>query len=67
MIKKQFQIVYKFADVIDNIEAETLEDATRIANDRAYYGDSEQCPIESTECYDIEIEEIKEEEEVNKQ
>ena len=57
---KQFQIVYKFADVIDKIEAETLEDAERIANDRVCYGDSEQCPIESTECYGIEIEEIKE-------
>ena len=56
---RQFQIIYKFSDVIDNIEAETKEEAERIANERAYNGDEETCPSNNTECYEIEVEEEK--------
>lgn len=55
MAKKSFQIIYKFGDVIDNIEAETIEEAKRIANERLM-GDYN--PQNDTECYDIEIEEL---------
>src|SRR3990167_4727078 len=57
---KQFQIVYKFADVINNIEAETKEEAERIAQDMLDCGDEEVNPIKDTECFEIEIEEVEE-------
>lgn len=58
---KEFEVIYKFADVVETIEAETQEEAEQIANDRAYYGKSkEEDRITSTECYEIEVEEVKE-------
>lgn len=56
---KEFQIIYKFSDVIKTIMAETLEEADQIANE--YFKSPDEAPIKDTNCYNIEIEEIKEE------
>ena len=56
-IKKEFTITYKFSDIIDNIEAETEEEARRIADERL---ESDNSPQIDTYCYEAEIEEVKE-------
>ena len=57
---KKFEVVYKFSDVIDIIEAETLEEAQQEADRRINEGDEEEHPIKDTECYGVEIEEVEE-------
>jgi len=54
--KKHYQIIYKFSDVIDNIEASSQEEAKKIAGKRltSYAGD----PQIETECYEVEVEEM---------
>ena len=54
MIKKEFQVIYNFSQVIDNIEAESQEEAERIANERA-----EEMSYEHTSVCDLEVEEVK--------
>lgn len=56
MKKKIFEATFKFSDVIDIIEAESEEEADRLANERL---NSDCNPQNDTTCYDIEIEEIK--------
>ncbi len=55
-MKKEFQVIYKFSDVIDTIEAETQLDAEVIANERL---ESDQTPAQDTRCYEVEVEEVK--------
>uniref|UniRef100_A0A6M3LLP7 Uncharacterized protein n=1 Tax=viral metagenome TaxID=1070528 RepID=A0A6M3LLP7_9ZZZZ len=52
-MKKEFQVIYNFSQVIDNIEAENQEEAERIANERA-----EDMSYEHTSVCDLEVEEI---------
>ncbi len=46
-----YEITYKFSDVIDSIEAETEEEALKIANERLI---TDQNPQQDTNCYEIE-------------
>ncbi len=55
---KEYEVIYKFADVIECVEANSLEDAKEKA-DEMLYGDYN--PHNDTKCYDIEVEEIKNE------
>ena len=57
-MKKEYTITYKFSDVIDNIEAESLEEAQKIADERL---EDDNSPLEHTYVYDTEIEEIENE------
>mgnify|MGYP000054785912 CR=1 FL=1 len=59
MVKKEYQIIYKFADVIDNIEAESEEDAKKIADERLNGCNLDYDPKVDTSCYEIEVEEIE--------
>ncbi len=56
MTKKEYTICYKFSDVIDNIEAESQEEAEQIARDRL---ESDLTPKNDTYCYEVEAEEVK--------
>ena len=55
-MKKEYQVIYKFSDVIDNIEAESKEEAEKIAESRLM---SDYNPQNDTTCYDIEVEEVE--------
>ena len=53
--KKEYQVIYKFSDVIETIEANSKEEAKQIADDRV---ESDRYnPKEETYCYDIEVDE----------
>lgn len=52
--KKEYQVIYKFSDVIDTIEAHSKEEAEQIADERF---NSENSPDKDTSCYEIEVEE----------
>lgn len=56
-MKKEFQIVYKFSDVITTIEAETQRDAEKKANERL--GGHTNNPEQETYCYELEAEEVE--------
>lgn len=58
-MKKQFEVIYKFSDVIDNIEAENEEEAKKLADERLESGHPNYDPTGDTRCYDVEVEEIK--------
>jgi len=51
---KKYQIIWKFSDVITEVEAESLDEA----QENAEYG---VAPIEDTYCYGVEAEEIEDE------
>ena len=53
--KKQFEITYKFGDVILSIEEETIEEAKAKADKILSTGR----PQEDTRCYDIEVQEVE--------
>jgi hypothetical protein len=48
---KKYQIIWKFSDVITEIEAESLEEAKQKAEE-------ETAPKEDTYCYETEVEEV---------
>lgn len=54
---KEFEVTYKFSDVIDTIEAETEEEAQKIADERLL---TDYNPQQDTTCYEIEVLEIEE-------
>lgn len=54
-MKKEFEVTYKFSDVIDNIEAKSKEEAEAIANVRAEEGSVHS----NTDLYEIEVQEIE--------
>lgn len=56
MTKKTYQIIYQFSDVINNIKAESEEEASKIADERLISNDTPQA---DTYCYEMEIEERK--------
>ena len=56
---KDYQAIYKFSDVIETIEAKSLEEAKKIANERLM---SDYNPQNDVICYDIEVEEVKDDE-----
>lgn len=47
----KFEVIYKFSDVIREIEADSLEEAQEIA-------DNDIAPKEDTYCFDTEVEQI---------
>ena len=51
--KKEYQVTYKFSDVINTLEAESQEEAEKIAQDLL---DNNEQQGES-HCYEIEVEE----------
>jgi hypothetical protein len=51
---KVFKVLYKFSDVSIGIEAETEEEARKIADERLLGEDS---PQNDTYCYEMDIEE----------
>ena len=55
--KKEYEVCYKFSDVIETIEARNQEEADQIADERLEK--SKHNPQEDTYCYEIEVEEIK--------
>lgn len=55
MTKKEYQVIYKFSDVINTFEAENQEEAEKFANDLLEKNEQQG----SSECYEIEVEEIK--------
>lgn len=57
--KKEYQVIYKFSDVFETIEAGSKEEAEQIADDRV---ESDRYnPKHDTSCYEIEVEEGEEE------
>ena len=56
MTMKEYQVIYKFSDVIQGIEAESLEEAQELADGLL---EGEQSPQYDTACYEVEVEEIK--------
>lgn len=52
---KEYSVIYKFSDVIDTIEAETQEEAERMANEKLL---SDYNPQNDTYCYEVEVEEV---------
>ncbi|MFA6023556.1 MAG: hypothetical protein WC781_05700 [Candidatus Pacearchaeota archaeon] len=48
----KYQVIWKFSDVITEIEAESLEEAIETA-------ENSDAPKEDTYCYGTEVEEIK--------
>jgi hypothetical protein len=56
---KSFQVIYKFSDVIDTIDAESEDEAQRISDERVNSGHLEYDPKTDTECYEVEVEEVK--------
>lgn len=54
--KKAFEVIFKFSDVVDTIEAENEEEAERLADEKLK---SDCNPQNNTYCYGIEIEEIE--------
>ncbi len=56
--KEEYQVYYKFSDVIETIEAKSYEEAEKIANKRI--GNKKNNPTEDTYCYEIEVEEAVE-------
>ena len=53
--KKEYQIFYKFSDVVETIEAKSKEEAEQIANERI---NTQKYNIKKeTYCYEIEVEE----------
>jgi len=51
-MKTKFEVIYKFADVIDHIEANTKEEALEIAKERLI---SDYNPQNDTQCSAIVI------------
>ena len=56
MTKKEFSVLFKFSDVSQTIEAESLEEAQKKA---LGFLDGEQTPQNDTYCYGTEVEEVK--------
>ncbi len=56
-MKKEFEVIFKFADVIQTIEAETEEKARELAHQ---YFNSDKDPKDDTYCYETEVSEVKE-------
>jgi len=54
---KEYEIIYKFSDVIEVIKAKDEGEAQNIADERLY---SKNNPMTETYCYEIEVEEVKE-------
>lgn len=48
----KFEVLFKFADVIKEIEADSLKEAKEIA-------ENQTAPIEDTYCYGVDVEEMK--------
>ncbi len=55
--KKEYQVIYKFSDVIETIEAGSQEEADQIADKRLESG--RYPPRDETSCYEIEVEEVE--------
>lgn len=55
--KKEYEVIYKFSDVIDNIEAGSKEEAEQIADERIER--DRYNPKDDTSCYEIEVEEME--------
>lgn len=53
--KREYQVIYKFSDVIETIEARSKEEAERIAEERIEK--HRHNPKEETYCYEIEVDE----------
>lgn len=51
--KKEYEVIYKFTDVIDNIEAGSKEEAEEIADERI--SSDRYNPKDDTSCYEIEV------------
>ena len=56
-MKKEYNIIYKFSDVMDVIEAESKEEAQKLADARI---ESEENPHQDTKCYEVEVEDVEE-------
>ncbi len=54
---KEYQIFYKFADVIETIKAKSKGEAEEIADNKLY---EKPTPMMKTYCYEIEVEEVEE-------
>ena len=55
---KKFEVIYDFESITETIEAETLEEAIEIANNRAYNPTGEDKPLnEEVDVCNIEVEE----------
>jgi len=59
--KKEYQVIYKFGDVMDTIEADNEGEAKNIADEKL--NSLEGYPKEDTKCYEIEVEEVEENQE----
>jgi len=55
--KKEYEVIYKFSDVIETIEAGSKEEAEEIADERIEK--DRYSPKDDTSCYEIEVEEIE--------
>ena len=53
--KREYQVIYKFSDVIETIEAHSKEEAQEIANN--LLGNPKNTLKNETYCYEIEVEE----------
>ena len=58
--EKDYQVIYKFSDVIRTIKATSPEEADRIANSELENISGDDHPISDTNCYDIEIDVVEE-------
>ena len=53
--KKEYQVFYKFSDVVEIIKATSIEEAEQIAHEKLSKGYS---PEKETDCYEVEAEEL---------
>ncbi len=53
--KEEYEVYYKFSDVVETIKAKSYEEAEQIANKRL--GSKKDNPKEDTYCYEIEVDE----------
>ena len=52
--KKEYEVIYKFSDVIETIKAGNKGEAEQIADNRLW---SKDTPMKETFCYEIEVDE----------
>ena len=53
---KEYNVTYKFGDISDVIEAESEEEAQRIADARL---EEDNTPVKDAYCYDVEVEKVE--------